>query len=78
MSNLTLEQLKTAEVIGNAYSDHHLLSGSWDLATEYASNNQPDLSFEALDIMGQRVMGEAPMTWEEFVDCLTYAHREVW
>lgn len=55
-----------ANVAGNAYSDAALLSAYARLATQLAEAGKPDQSFECYAEMTDRIMGGAPMTWEEF------------
>lgn len=75
----TLDELNRTRVLGNAYDDHNLLTGYWNVAIQAATDNQPDLAYEALDTLGIRVMGEDPYMWDGpngFVACLTFWHRE--
>lgn len=71
------DRLTSQKVVGNAYSDHDLLAGLYEVAVDAAEANDPTLSFNAYDYIGVSVMGVDPLTWPEFVDCLTFWHKEV-
>ena len=73
--NFTLNDLKTKPVIGNAYNDFDLIKGSYRLTQRFLEQNQVDLAYETMDIMGVRVMGLPPQTWEEFVEGLTWTEN---
>lgn len=79
------ERAKETPIIGNAYNDHDLLNSLPEMALDAASAaNDPTLSFEILDYLGQQVMGLDPMPWQSqdktkldgFVEHWTWAHQE--
>lgn len=77
MARITLEDLRTLKVEGNAYDDHDLIQGTYELCEEALMANNVNDAFDAMNIMGIRVMGVDEETWEGFVEGLTWIYHHI-